>query len=106
MSLAAATRSETTKQFSTSMWWVLALVLAVYVGFTAATLGFVFSAAATGSLPGDPPTPPEDGLAGLLYSTAPSVGYVFPLLSGTMMVPSEFRHKILTPTFLAIPKRG
>jgi len=106
MSLAAATRSETTKQFSTAMWWVLALVLAGYVGLTAAALGFVFSAAATGALPGDAPRLPEDGLAGLLYSTATSVGYVFPLLIGTLMVTAEFRHKTLTPTFLATPRRG
>lgn len=106
MSLTATTRSETTKQFSTSMWWILAVVLAVYVGFTAAVLGFVFAAAATGSLPGDAPPLPEEGLPALLYSTATSVGYVFPLLIGTLMVTAEFRHKTLTPTFLATPKRG
>lgn len=106
MSLTATTRSETTKQFSTAMWWILAIVLAAYVGFTAAVLGFVFAAAATGSLPGDAPPLPEEGLAGLLYSTATSVGYVFPLLIGTLMVTAEFRHKTLTPTFLATPKRG
>jgi ABC-2 type transport system permease protein len=106
MSLTAATRSETTKQFSTAMWWILALVLAAYVGFTAAVLGFVFSAAATGSLPGDAPPLPEDGLAATLYSTATAVGYVFPLLIGTLMVTAEFRHKTLTPTFLATPRRG
>ena len=43
MSLAAATRSETTKQFTTSIWWILAIVLVAYVGFTAAVLGFVFT---------------------------------------------------------------
>lgn len=106
MSLTAATRSETTKQFSTAMWWVLALVLAAYVGFTAAVLGFVFAAAATGSLGGDRPPLPADDLAATLYSTATSVGYVFPLLIGTLMVTSEFRHKTLTPTFLATPRRG
>ncbi|WP_169583560.1 MULTISPECIES: ABC transporter permease [Microbacterium] len=106
MSLAAATRSETTKQFSTGMWWILALVLVVYVGSTAAALGFVFSAAASGSLPGNAPPLPEEGLAPILYSTATSVGYVFPLLIGTLMVTAEFRHKTLTPTFLATPQRG
>lgn len=106
MSLAAATRSETTKQFSTAMWWILALVLAVYVASTAAALAFVFSAASTGSLPGDAPPLPADGIAVTLYSTATSVGYVFPLLIGTLMVTAEFRHKTLTPTFLATPKRG
>ena len=42
----------------------------------------------------------------MLYSTATAVGYVFPLLIGTLMVTTEFRHKTLTPTFLATPKRG
>ena len=55
MSLADATRSEATKQFTTSMWWILAIVLFAYIGFTAAVLGFVFTAAATRSLPGNAP---------------------------------------------------
>ena len=106
MSLAAATRSETTKQFTTSIWWVLAIVLVAYVGFTAAVLGFIFTASAAGTLPGDAPQIPAEGLSATLYSTATAVGYVFPLLIGTLMVTTEFRHKTLTPTFLATPKRG
>src|SRR5918993_1248166 len=106
MSLANVTRSEATKQFTTSMWWILAIVLFVYIGFTAAVLGFVFSAAATGSLPGDAPPFPADGLAATLYSTATAVGDVFSLLIGTLMVTTEFRHKTLSPTFLATPQRG
>ena len=106
MSLVNVTRSETTKQFSTSMWWILAIVLVAYVGFTAAVLGFVFAAASSGSLPGNAPQIPSEGLAVILYSTATAVGYVFPLLIGTLMVTTEFRHKTLTPTFLATPQRG
>jgi ABC-2 type transport system permease protein len=106
MSLANATRSEATKQFTTSMWWILAIVMFAYIGFTAAVLGFVFAAAASGSLPGNAPAIPADGLPATLYSTATAVGYVFPLLIGTLMVTTEFRHKTLTPTFLATPKRG
>lgn len=106
MTLAATTRSETTKQFTTSAWWVLAVVLFAYIGFTAAVLAFVLSMSATGALGGDAPQAPEDGLAQMLYSTATSVGYVFPLLIGTLMVTAEFRHSTLTPTFLATPRRG
>lgn len=106
MSLATATRSETTKQFTTAMWWVLVIILVAYVGFTAAILGWIFAASATGSFAADGPQLPADGLAGMLYSTATAVGYVFPLLIGTLMVTSEFRHKTLTPTFLATPRRG
>jgi ABC-type transport system involved in multi-copper enzyme maturation permease subunit len=107
MTLATTTRSETTKQFSTAMWWILAIVLLVYVGFTAAVLGFVFTASATGAIGGaNGPRIPEADLPPILYSTATAVGYVFPLLIGTLMVTSEFRHKTLTPTFLATPRRG
>ena len=107
MSLTATTRSESVKQFTTSIWWVLAIVLAAYVAFTAAVLGFVFSLSATGSLPGEnAPQLPAESLPPVLYSTATAVGYVFPLLVGTLMVTTEFRHKTLTPTFLATPRRG
>src|SRR6478735_4613455 len=109
MSLTAATRSETTKLFSTSIWWILAIVLFAYVAFTSGALGFVFAMSATGSLPGGAtgaPPLPEEMLPATLYSTATAVGYVFPLLVGTLMVTAEFRHKTLTPTFLATPRRG
>jgi ABC-2 type transport system permease protein len=107
MSFVHASRSEATKQFTTSMWWILLLILVVYVGSTAAGLAFVFSASATGNLSGgNMPQVPSEGIAPLLYSLATSVGYVFPLLVGTLMVTAEFRHQTLTPTFLATPKRG
>ncbi|QAY59219.1 ABC transporter permease [Microbacterium protaetiae] len=107
MSLSASTRSETTKLLTTAMWWILAIVLVAYVGLTAAGLGFVFSASAAGELPGRQNAPmPVGDAAPLLYSIAASIGYVFPLLIGTLMVTAEFRHHTLTPTFLATPRRG
>jgi ABC-2 type transport system permease protein len=107
MSLAASSRSELTKQFSTAMWWILALVLVVYVGSVATGLGYVFSASATGSLASPSGARISgDDLAPRLYSLAATVGYVFALLIGTLMVTGEFRHNTLTPTFLATPRRG
>ena len=104
--LRAATRSEATKQTTTSMWWVLALLLFGYVAFTSAVLGFVFAASATGKLTGSDATPlPAEGLSPTLYSTATAIGYVFPLLIGTLLVTGEIRHQTLTPTFLATPRR-
>jgi len=106
MSVVAASRSEFTKQFSTSMWWILAIVLVAYVGFTAAVLAFALAASTTGAIGGDGPSLPADRISPLLYSVGTAVGYVFPLLIGTLMVTTEFRHKTLTPTFLATPRRG
>jgi ABC-2 type transport system permease protein len=107
MSLAAATRAELTKLFTTSIWWVLLLVLAVYVALVAGGVGFALAALATGVLTdGDMPALHAEALSPIIYSIASSIGYVFPLLIGTLMVTSEFRHQTLTPTFLATPRRG
>ena len=107
MSLTAATRAETTKQFTTSMWWILAIVLVAYIGSAAAGMAAVFAGSSSGALPGgDAPALPSEQLPPLLYSMATAVGYVFPLLIGTLMVTTEFRHQTLTPTFLATPQRG
>jgi len=107
MSLVTATRSEVTKQFSTAGWWVLAIVLVLYVAVTAGLLALVFGGVASGRLPGARGAAlSTEGLSAMVYSTASTVGYVFPLLAGTLMVTTEFRHKTLTPTFLAVPRRG
>ena len=106
MTVATVTRSEFTKFFSTSLWWVLGLVLVVYIASTAGALAFVFGAVSNGTLPGDGAPVPTEGVAPLLYSLAASVGYVIPLILGTLIVTTEFRHKTLTATFLATPRRG
>lgn len=108
MSLTNATRSELTKQFTTSLWWILALVLVAWVGSTAAGLAAVFAADASGALGGAAGGPqlPEELIPPLIYSLATAVGYVFPLLIGALLVTGEFRHQTLTPTFLATPRRG
>lgn len=109
MSLVRATRSELTKQFTTSTWWILGLVLLVYVGSTAGGLAATFGALASGALGADavngPALAPAD-VAPIVYSLATAVGYVFPVLIGTLLVTNEFRHQTLTPTFLATPRRG
>lgn len=106
MTVATVTRSEFTKLFSTSMWWVLAVVLVVYVAFTASALAFVFGGVSNGTLPSQGPPLPTEGLAGLLYGLAATLGYVIPLILGTLMITGEFRHRTLTATFLATPRRG
>lgn len=109
MSLVRATRSELTKQFTTSIWWVLAIVLFLYVGTSAAGIAGAFAALTSGSLPADAtngPVIPAETLPPIVYSIATAVGYVFPLLIGSLVVTGEFRHKTLTPTFLATPRRG
>lgn len=100
-----AIRAELAKLLTTKVWWILAIVLFVYVAFTATILAFAFSIGASSADPAAPQIP-ADALPPIVYSIAHSVGYVFPLLLGTLAVTGEFRHQTLTPTFLATPKRG
>ena len=103
--------SEFQKVFTTRMWWLIALLLVVYVAFLAggfgAFLGWTIEnpdlAENTGN---NTQLPPGMQLAPLIYSFASSVGYVFPVLLGALAVTGEFRHKTLTPTFLAEPHRS
>lgn len=105
-----AIRSEFVKLLSVRLWWVLGLILFGYVAFTAAALGFGFAVGfddAT-TAPGTPPTAPlpTATLPPLVYSVATAVGYVIPLILGTLSSTGEVRYQTLTPTFLAQPRRG
>lgn len=104
---AAALRAEFSKIFTVRMWWVLLIVLAGYVGFTAGILALVFGGVG-GALAGggNAPQIPDAALPAIIYSIASSVGYVFPVLFGALATTAEFRHQTLTPTFLATPRRG
>jgi ABC-2 type transport system permease protein len=111
MSFFRAIASEFQKVFTTRMWWLLALLLAAYVAFLSGGLGAFLgwvttdpdAPVASGGFNGPPP---GTDLATLLYSFASSVGYVFPVLLGALAVTGEFRHRTLTPTFLAEPHRS
>ncbi|MFC5789916.1 ABC transporter permease [Agromyces tardus] len=103
--------SEFEKVVTTRMWWVLGGLLVVYVAILAggfgAFLGWTIqnpeAAAAAG---GNTTVPPGVSLAPLVYTFASSIGYVFPVLLGALAVTGEFRHRTLTPTFLAEPRRS
>ena len=103
----AALRSETLKLITVRLWWILALILFGYVGFTSGLLAGLFGALGDqlAASPGAPQLPAEL-LPPVVYSTATAIGYVFPLILGSLAVTSEFRYQTLTPTFLATPRRG
>ena len=110
MSFLRAIGSEFQKVFTTRIWWLLAILLAAYVALMAGGLGAFFGWAtanpdAAASVGNNTALPPGLDLAPLLYSFASSIGYVFPVLLGALAVTGEFRHKTLTPTFLAEPQR-
>ena len=106
-SLLRSFRAEFLKIVTLRMWWVLLLVLFGYVGFSAGILAVVFAGLGEQlGQTGNAPVIPDALLPPLIFSVASSVGYVFPLLFGTLATTGEFRHQTLTPTFLATPHRG
>ncbi|QEO14316.1 ABC transporter permease subunit [Agromyces intestinalis] len=108
-----AIASEFQKTLTTRMWWLLAILLVAYIALLAggfgAFLGWAIGnpeQAAEASSGGGALLPPGAQPWPLVYSFATSIGYVFPVLLGALAVTSEFRHRTLTPTFLATPNRG
>lgn len=95
--------SEWRKVTSTGLWWILAVGIGLYMAFMGGLLGFTFGIPAEeGGMGGA-----VDDLTGALavYGVAASVGYVFPLVLGALSITGEFRHRTITPTFLAEPRR-
>ncbi|WP_241984378.1 ABC transporter permease [Cryobacterium sp. Hb1] len=103
--------AEFSKIFTTRLWWILAIVLFCYIGLLAGSLAALFAGIQTGVISPDAVNTGGGStdlgdLPSLIYSFASSVGYVFPVLLGTLATTGEFRHQTLTPTFLATPRRG
>lgn len=103
----AAIVTEYRKLVTTRMWWILLLAMAAYMLFLAAAMAWAFSQGqSTGpSGDGDVVITPEMTVR-TVYALAVSLGYVFPLVVGGLSFSGEFRHKTVTPTLLAEPRRG
>jgi ABC-type transport system involved in multi-copper enzyme maturation permease subunit len=104
VNLVAAIRSEFTKLLSTRLWWVLAIIMIGYIALVSGGAAALFGGLGPTVTRG--PAIDLSTLPSLVYSFATSLGYVFAVLLGALAVTSEFRHKTLTPTFLAVPRRG
>jgi len=96
--------SEFAKVFRTRLWWLLAIILIAYVGTAAGGIALAFAFAPDAVAPGGLPV--GDAVAPLVYSMATASGFVFPVILGALSVTSEVRHRTLTTTFTAIPRRG
>lgn len=92
------------KLLSTRMWWVLLLALAGYLGFIGGVMAFSLTAAPQPE--GGVPPPEGAELAAAVYSLVNAVGYVFPLVIGSLAMTTEFRHQTITQSLLVEPRRG
>lgn len=101
----AALRTEYRKFVSTRMWWVLALVMVLYLGLISAFVAYGLASGESG-FPGQERVAPQGvEAASVAYSVTNPVGYVFPLVIGSLAFTSEFRHQTVTASLLAEPRR-
>lgn len=98
-------RAEIRKLTTTRMWLGLSLgglaLVAIYVLVIAFTAGNTRNG-------GDNALPPLTNPASvrMVYGVPFEIGYLMPLLLGVVMICGEFRHRTITPTFLATPRRS
>jgi len=104
----AALLTEYRKLVSTRFWWILLIVMAGYLAFLAAVIAFSVNAGSGDGSGGAPGVPASSGVeaATIVYSLINAIGYVFPLVIGSLAMTSEFRHGTITQSLLVEPRRG
>lgn len=107
--MGAAIKSEIRKVFTTRLWWGLLIGVFVLDAGLSALFGSLVGSTVAGNDPATNPfLHPSVGVAQLVYSAgfAYLLSPLFPLTLGVLLITSEFRHKTITATFLAVPRRG
>lgn len=104
--MGGAIRSELRKVFTTRLWWGLLLAVVLLDGLI--SLGFSFLVGRDfGGEGGSPFLHPNAGTIQLVFS-AGFIYYLTPLIPltlGVLLITSEFRHKTISATYLAVPVR-
>lgn len=100
----SAVVAEYRKLVTTRLWWVLLIALAGYLAFVGGVLAFSIAFAPDGQ-EGATPLGGVDAAASV-YGLINAIGYVFPLVIGSLLVTSEFRYQTITASLLVEPRRG
>ncbi|MEI2764861.1 MAG: ABC transporter permease [Dermatophilaceae bacterium] len=98
-----AVTAELRKFFTTRMWWGMGIAVVLSgMGLAALNGLFLTSSAAAEAGVG---SMSDSTLAKNVYTGGIGVGYLLTLAVGVMAIGAEYRHKTITSTFLATPKR-
>ena len=102
--MTTAIRSEFLKFFTTRLWWGMAIGIFVAGGLFAGFFGWALTSEASRKRPGAPQGDATQ-IANTVYTSGMGIGYLLLLTIGVLMIGAEYRHKTITSTFLATPKR-
>ena len=102
--MTAAVKSELRKFFTTRMWWGMAIAIALSGIAFAALNGLLLTSDSAADFGVTVVNDAE--LARTVYTGGLSVAYLLTLAIGVLTVGSEYRHKTISATFLATPKRA
>ena len=102
-----AVKAEFRKYFTTRMWWGMAIGVFLAGALLAAFFALVVAGATAQGGPGSAPAPGLDDtrMVNTVYTGGLSTAYLMTLAIGVMAIGSEYRHKTISSTFLAIPRR-
>lgn len=111
----AALRVEVRKTATTRTWWLIALVMLGYMAVMGVIMAFSLvlgmrqaqeSGQQSSGLGETPVILDAMSIATSVYTLAVALGYIFPAILGALAVTGEFRHRTITPTLLAEPRRS
>ncbi len=97
--------NELLKLRTTRMWWILLLAAVALLALVAA-LNAAFAGQTINGTPSGIGSPDDPAVLRTLYGAALSTGSIFPLVIGILGMTGEYRHKTITPSLLAVPRRG
>jgi ABC-2 type transport system permease protein len=99
-----AIRSEFRKFFTTRMWWGMGLAVIVASLAFPALYAFIFTSDGMAEIGAS--AIPDSELAKTVYTGGIQLAYLLTLAIGVLTIGAEYRHKTITGTFLATPKRA
>jgi ABC-2 type transport system permease protein len=102
-----AIRSEFRKFFSTRLWWGMAIATFVAAAAFAALTGVIIAnPTAAGGPGGGQIIGTDTQVANSIYTAGISISRLFLLTIGILAIGGEFRHKTISATLLATPRRA
>ncbi len=99
-------RAELRKFFTTRLWWGMGIAVIASAAAFAVLLAFVFTTEFGDTGASADLVMTDVQIANSVYTAGLSVGYLLMLTIGILQIGSEYRHRTLTSTFLASPRRA